>query len=179
MKNTKNRLYALKKKSEINRKKHMTVFLQSIPILTATADILIKQSVERNLGESDEKEIMGGRVILRKVYNEGFAFNILEKRPKIVTGVSCAVGAAVFLYGQFLMTQKKRVLEKTGIMLASGGAWSNFFDRAVRGRVVDYLAIKTKWKKAQAVTFNIGDLCIFAGALSVLAGRLLYKRKKR
>ena len=77
MKNTKNRLYALKKKSEINRKKHMTVFLQSIPILTATADILIKQSVERNLGESDEKEIMGGRVILRKVYNEGFAFNIL------------------------------------------------------------------------------------------------------
>lgn len=38
-----------------------------------------------------------------------------------------------------------------------------FFDRAVRGRVVDYLAVKTKWKKAQAVTFNIGDLCILPG----------------
>lgn len=157
----------------------MTVLLQSIPFLTATTDILIKQSVERNMGESDEREIMGGRMILRKVYNEGLAFNALEKRPNIVKAASCMAGAVTFLYGQFLMVQKKRVLEKTGMMLVLGGALSNFFDRTIRGKVIDYLAIKTKWKKAQKVTFNMGDLCIFTGAFLAFTGRLLYERKGR
>lgn len=157
----------------------MAVFLQSIPLLTATTDILIKQSVERNLGKSDEVEIMKGRMILRKVYNKGLAFNALENRPNIVRTASCAAAGVTFLYGQFLMTQKKRTLEKTGMMLVLGGALSNFFDRTIRGKVVDYLAVKTKWKKAEKMTFNIGDLCIFAGAFLALTGRLLYKRKGR
>lgn len=157
----------------------MALFLQSLPFLTATADILIKQSVERNLGTSEQREIIGGRMLLRKIYNRGFAFSFLETKPGIVRAASCGAGIFTFLYGQFLMVQKKRTLEKAGVMLAAGGAMSNFFDRAVRGKVVDYLAVKTKWKKVEGVTFNIGDLCIFAGALLALAGRFLYMRKGR
>lgn len=156
----------------------MTVFLQAIPIITATADILVKQSVERNV-DGDERKILGGCMILRKVYNKGFAFNFMEKKPGIVKAVSGGAAALVFIYSQFLMTRKRRFLEKTGMMLVMGGAWSNLFDRLVRGKVVDYLAVNTKWKKAASVTFNIGDLCIFAGAPLALAGRLLYKRKGR
>ena len=51
------------------------------------------------------------------------------------------------------------------MMLLTGGALSNLYDRVVRGKVVDYLAVKSRWKRLSRLTFNLGDVCIAAGAL--------------
>ena len=59
------------------------------------------------------------------------------------------------------------------MVLFTGGAWSNIFDRIVRGKVVDYLGFRTKWKKITKITYNLGDLAIFLGAFLVGLGELL------
>ena len=50
-------------------------------------------------------------------------------------------------------------------MLLTGGAFSNLYDRTMRGKVVDYLAFKSRWKRLSRLTFNLGDICIATGAL--------------
>ena len=43
----------------------------------------------------------------------------------------------------------------------------------MRGKVVDYLGFRTKWKKITKITYNLGDLAIFLGAFLVGLGELL------
>lgn len=58
-----------------------------------------------------------------------------------------------------------------------GGALSNVYDRVVRKKVVDYFGFKTKWKKFSNITFNLGDLFIFAGTLLYMVTAMFHRRK--
>ena len=71
----------------------------------------------------------------------------------------------------FLLRKKGHTAEKTGMMLLTGGALSNLYDRIMRGKVVDYLAVKSRWKILSRLTFNLGDVCIAAGALLAALSR--------
>ena len=39
------------------------------------------------------------------------------------------------------------------------------------GKVVDYLAFKSRWKRLSRLTFNLGDVCIAAGTLLAALSR--------
>ena len=41
-------------------------------------DVMIKQQVEENIRRGEEKELAGGKIVIRKVYNRGFLLNFLE-----------------------------------------------------------------------------------------------------
>ena len=116
-------------------------------------------------------QLAGGRLVLRRVYNRGAAFNLLEKSPQFVTKLSAWLGAVLLVRDVFLMRKKGHTAEKTGMMLLTGGALSNLYDRIMRGKVVDYLAVKSRWKRLSRLTFNLGDVCIAAGALLAALSR--------
>lgn len=135
-------------------------------------DVILKQGMEELLWPGEERELAGGRVLLRKVYNKGAMLNLMERRPDILKRISAALGAATLLYDGILLCKPGRYLEKAGMMLFTGGAFSNIFDRFVRGRVIDYIGFRTKWPKFSAITYNLGDFALFTGTVLSFLSRL-------
>ena len=130
-------------------------------------DTILKKTVEERLEPGEERKLFHGRILLRRVYNYGVMLNILSDHPKIIRSASLLLGAGMLSFDMIVWPLRGRHVQKLGLSLFTGGALSNIFDRLIRGRVVDYFGIQTRWKKFTDVTFNLGDLFIFAGALLV------------
>lgn len=148
-------------------------------VLVFCLDIILKQGVEELLWPEEERELADGRLFLRKVYNRGAVLNFMERRPDILRRISAVLGSATLLYDAILLCRPGRFLEKTGMMLFTGGAFSNIFDRFARGKVIDYIGFQTKWPKLTAVTYNLGDFALFTGTILCLTSRLPEKIRKR
>lgn len=138
-------------------------------------DLLAKQYVEETMLEGEEREIPGKKLILRKVYNRGFLLNTLEEHPGIVKAVSLAAGTGFLLYDGYLFTRKGNRLEKLGLILAGAGGASNLADRLFRGRVVDYIGVKSRSSFVSRLTANLGDFYLVFGAVMITVSQ----RKRR
>lgn len=130
------------------------------------ADQLIKTCVEQKLEKGEEKKL-AGPAVLRRVSNKGMCFGFLSGEPGIVRGLSLAASAAVTVCGAAALVRGKSFLKKEGYCLAAAGAWSNTFDRFVRGYVVDYIGFRLKHSALARLTYNLGDFLIAAGALFI------------
>lgn len=152
----------------------MILICIGIAVLLFATDVVIKQHIEDHFEKGEKKAIFEQKVELRKVHNYGFAMNLFEKKPNIVKIGSVIGGVILAFYGVSLFFKKGRMFEKLGVGFALGGAFSNMYDRIVRGYVVDYIGFKTKWDKLRKMTFNLGDFGIFVGAILIL----VFGRKK-
>ena len=112
------------------------------------ADLFCKYRTEQKADGEKEKELFGGKVLIRKVHNHGFALNVLSGEDRIV-GTWKFAG--------------------TSLMLA--GALSNLYDRFRRGYVVDYIGFAAADPQIRKITFNIGDFCLMAGAAVLAAAQ--------
>ena len=148
------------------------IFLLTAVVL-AFVDIGIKTFIESNYKRGEEKGIFNDKVKIRKVYNQGAAFSLFEDQPELVKKLSCYMSIDLFIYYVFTLFRKGRPLEKVGLTLINAGAWSNTFDRWLRGYVVDYVGFETKWDKFNRLTFNLGDFFIIKGMLLVLVASIL------
>lgn len=144
-------------------------------LLLLGTDLLAKQYVEETMLEGEERKIPGRKLILRKVYNRGFLLNTLEEHPNIVKAVSLAAGAGFLFYDGYLFARKGHRLEKLGLILAGAGGASNLVDRLFRGRVVDYIGVKSRSSFLSRLTANLGDLYLLVGAVMVIVSQ---KRKR-
>lgn len=138
-------------------------------------DLWIKSRVEAREREDACREVLGGRILIRKAHNRGAVLNLLEEKQKLVAG-----GSAVLLLGLAagffaLLGKKGQRLLKTGMALLVGGAASNVYDRLKRNYVVDYFSFQVKWKKLRNVVFNLGDLFILLGSFLVILWNLRRK----
>ena len=127
-------------------------------------DFWIKNQVEQKRAEGETREILGGRLLLRRYHNRGAALNFGERRRPLVAAVSvlltlAALGALILSLGQ-----KGNGMLRVGLSLLLGGAFSNTYDRLKRKYVVDYVSFGVKRKKLREVVFNISDYCIITGA---------------
>lgn len=157
-------------------------------------DVMIKQQVEENIRRGEEKELAGGKIVIRKVYNRGFLLNFLEGNPKLVKGAAVASGIVLLIWDvlTFIPVRITRVtladgkkgffrpcikkgsyLKKLGMTLFSAGAASNIFDRLVRGRVIDYIGIRTGKRYLDKITANLGDCYIAGGGILLMLRDLL------
>jgi len=128
-------------------------------------DELLKYSIEERFQINEERAICKGKVFVRRVHNKGACLNLFQTRPDKVRWTSLILSMLLTIYDAILLRNKGHFVGKTAMMLFTGGAFSNTYDRWSRGYVVDYIGFKTKWKKLTRITYNIGDFCIFAGAL--------------
>jgi len=145
--------------------------------LLLVLDLTVKQHIENHMGDREEREILNGKVLLRKVHNEGLMLNALDQHPKAVKLLNGAAGVILLLYYIWLLMRKGHFVKKAGAALMTGGAFSNLYDHMVRGYVVDYFGFKTKWKKVTDVTFNLADIFIFAGGIIIILTSIFTKKK--
>lgn len=139
------------------------------PVVLAGLDQLFKTAVEQKMEKGEERRISSFSV-LRRVENRGMSMNLLSESPDLVKGFSIVAAIVVSVAQLFCVMSKKRFLLKGGLTLMAAGAWSNTFDRIFRGYVVDYIGFKCKNEKISAVTYNLADFFIAAGAgLAVLS----------
>lgn len=137
------------------------------------ADIMIKKRVEEELNPGEEKELPGGKIVIRKVYNRGFLLNLFDEYPAAVKGMSLFAGAGVMAWDVLTFAKKRNYIRKLGMTLVSAGAASNLFDRLARGKVVDYIGLRTKKKHIGSITANLGDIYLAMGSVLVMAGEIL------
>lgn len=152
--------------------------LMSLTLCLALGDIAAKSFVEGGMKRGEEHTVCKGKVIFRKVYNRGICLNLFEDKPDFVKGASAVVTMLLTIYQCFTLLHKKRYLKKAGLSLMAAGAWSNTFDRWIRGYVIDFIGFQTKWKKITGITYNFGDFFIAAGAVLVMLSSI-FKVKKR
>ena len=151
----------------------MVAVCVAISGICCVIDLIIKSKVEDNTIQPQNLKMLP--IEIKKAHNAGFAMNLREDKPHVVRCVSCVAMIMALLYQMFLLGCQKRTAEKISGALALGGALSNFYDRMTRGYVVDYISVKTKYKKASSVVFNIADVCILLGSV----GLLLFRKGKK
>ncbi len=156
----------------------MTICM-SVFLVLACIDMGVKQYIEDTFEWNEEKETIISGVVLRKVYNKGFAFNILEHSAGIVRKSSLLAAAWILIYDCWLFTRKKRTVGKLGMALVSAGAASNIYDRLIRGKVIDYIGIKGGKGYFSKVTANLADMYMVVGAVLHSLSWAAHKGKER
>lgn len=126
-------------------------------------DQILKSLTEKKQDEKEERKL-AGPVVLRRVSNKGMCLGLHSGQPETVRILSLAASAAVTVSAGAALLFRKGFLKKAGSCLAAAGAWSNTADRFIRGHVVDYIGFRLKNKKLAALTYNLADFYIAAGA---------------
>ena len=124
------------------------------------ADLFCKYRTEQKADGEKEKELFGGKVLIRKVHNHGFALNVLSGEDRIVKGGSLLAGILLLCYHVKLFFSKKGTWKFAGTSLMLAGALSNLYDRFRRGYVVDYIQVLFI-----DYVFIIADCCITVGVV--------------
>ncbi len=129
-------------------------------------DMAVKQYIEENVSETEEKKsLCGTGILIRKVYNKGFAFNSMDSEPEKVKKASVMTTAAIGLLTIIEAFREGHMLSKIALTFLSAGALSNTYDRVVRGKVVDYIGIKSSHKILGNITANLADIYILLGSV--------------
>lgn len=140
-------------------------------------DEFAKEHAEKTLEMGEEKKLTE-KIVLRRVHNTGMSLNYLSEKPELVKWMSA--GMTLLVSGARIVLVRKRghFLEKTGLTLAAAGAWSNTWDRWIRGYVVDYIGFRTANEKLKYLTYNLGDFFIGAGGILWLLGNIHSEKKQ-
>ena len=137
-------------------------------------DLYIKNRVEKYITakgtEKGERELLGGRLLLRRHHNRGMMLNVGEKKQPAIAAVSLTLTAVLTVVFLISLGNRGNNLLRAGLALLLGGAFSNTYDRLRRKYVVDYLSFGVKWKGLRKIVFNLSDFCIIIGALLAALG---------
>lgn len=142
-------------------------------------DLYIKNRVEKYIfvkrdnatgSGKNERELLGGRLLLRRHHNRGMVLNAGEKRQSVVAVISLVLTAVLTVEFLISLGHRGNNLLRAGLSLLLGGAFSNTYDRLKRKYVVDYISFGVKWKRFRNIVFNLSDFCIIIGALLAALG---------
>jgi len=158
------------RKKKLRKLKGLYKFAPLFTLLT-TFDLGIKEYVEENYNKKTEKETVIPKVVLRKVHNRGFCLDTLDEYPAVVRGTSAVLSGIIGVQAYQLFQKRGRWMEKLGTTILGAGAFSNTFDRIVRGYVVDYFGVEAKNSKLSKITANLADLYILVGSLVLFAAK--------
>jgi signal peptidase II len=128
-------------------------------------DLWIKERVEREMPMGQEKELLGGRLLLRRHHNRGAMLNLGQGRRSFVAALSLTLTVLIAVLFVVSLGHRGNRLLRVGLALLLGGAFSNTYDRLKRKYVVDYLSFGVRWKGLRRIVFNVSDFCILIGAM--------------
>ena len=121
-------------------------------------DLLVKNHIEKNMEEGEEKPFCEGRLLIKRYHNKGAFLDIGEGKQRVVAMLS--LGLTLFMTVIFLSTFSFRGNSalKAGLALLLGGAYSNTYDRLARKYVVDYVSFPVKNRRLRGIVFNISGI---------------------
>ena len=136
-------------------------------------DSNIKNYIEQNIRIGEKKEILKGKIIVKREYNSGFCLNILDNSIDFVKKLSAVVFAIIVLAYIFMLPKKRNLIKKLGLSLCIGGAASNLRDRFSKDKVVDYFSFNIK--PIEHIVFNLADIFILIGSFIIYLSSLFGK----
>lgn len=116
-------------------------------------------------------------------YNYGAAFSFLSSHGGwqrwFFSGLSLIVSIAILIWLFKLKDSEKWTA--VGLSLVLGGAVGNLIDRALQGRVIDFIDVYADWdvfflNNGHFATFNVADISINIGAF-ILVGISLFSKE--
>jgi signal peptidase II len=142
--------------------------------MAVVVDRITKALAERALADGAIQGFIPGLLDFRLVYNTGAAWGMFADNPPatfIVVAVLAVAAAVLYL----IFGGRHVALKVLGLGLIAGGAIGNTIDRALSGRVVDF--IHTLF--IDFPLFNIADSAITVGAILFMAALLFGERDAR
>ena len=143
-----------------------------VALLIIITDRLTKVMIQHALNSYDDAPVIPGLLRVTHLENPGAAFGFLAEGNAILRNVVLlGVTFVVICFVAYALWSRKNaythILSRFALGLILGGALGNFFDRATRGTVTDFIEIyHGSWVFP---AFNIADSAIsVGGALLVL-----------
>lgn len=130
---------------------------------------------DTHTSDAQEQTLLGGYVTITKSHNSGAMLGLFKQWPKQLLAVSLILLGAVFGMLVAASGRKGNILLKTGLTLLLGGSASNVCERYAKGSVTDYVRFNFGPEKFRKIVFNIGDFCIFIGAVFTAIGSCFKK----
>jgi signal peptidase II len=137
-------------------------------------DSNMKNYIEQNIRIGEKKDILKGKITVKREYNSGFCLNVLDDKIEIVRKVSGIVFAIVTIAFILILPSKRKRMQKLGLALCIGGGASNLKDRFKRGKVVDYFSINIE--SIKHIVFNLADIFIIVGSFLMLISDLFHRK---
>ena len=127
-------------------------------------DIITKSLAVRHLALGGPAVLIRGIFELRYAENRAVAFSLLEIIPFgvriwLIRALSFAVLTCLAVL--VIRWRRRSALELAPLMLVLGGALGNFYDRMVRGYVIDFLHLH--YQAWSWPIFNVADILIDVG----------------
>lgn len=144
-----------------------------ISMLVLFIDQVIKQAVVNNMRIGESISILDGIVSWTSHRNRGAAFGILKNQTWFLILVT--VIAVVLIIYCLQKIYRNNKWTSFGLSLILGGALGNFFDRIVRGEVVDMIEINF----IDYPIFNVADSFIVTGCMFLIIGSWGRSKKER
>ena len=88
------------------------MFYLLIPAAIFGTDMYIKQKIEKEGREGEAKEILDGKLLLRKAHNKGAMLNFMDDHPDMVAGFSLGLALCVALGFFYSLGQKGKGMLK-------------------------------------------------------------------
>ncbi len=140
--------------------------------LVVLLDRLTKLYIRAYWGDADLVPVIRGFFNIVHVENPGAAFGMFAQGSRaVLIGISVAVMTVV---GGMLWKQPVgpgHAMVQSGLALVFGGALGNFWDRAFRGTVTDFLQFF--FGSYEFPSFNVADVAINVGAGLLVLDMLL------
>jgi signal peptidase II len=140
-----------------------------ISAIIVLADQATKALVRAKVPLYDSVNVIPGMLDITHATNSGAAFGILNGvefpyKAAVMVLVALIALAAVGLYAMSLPAEQR--VARAGLALILGGACGNLIDRAIAGRVLDFVDVY--WRTYHFWAFNVADSAITAGVVLML-----------
>lgn len=117
----------------------------------------------------ESKEIIPNYFHITFIHNKGAAFGFLSRSDSAIVRpffISITLVASAMLLWLFYKAPPENLLVLVGLSLLMGGAFGNFIDRLLLGKVVDFFDFH--WYEYHWPAFNVADSAITVGVFLFL-----------
>lgn len=132
----------------------------AVLVAVVGADQATKALVRSSMVPGTSIPVLGDLVRLTHVRNTGAAFGMLSGYPAVFITVSLLVLAGALVY--WIRVRPKRAQVVVPLALLASGAMGNLIDRALRGRVTDFVEVPF------IPVFNVADTAITFGVIALM-----------
>lgn len=144
-------------------------------------DQLGKFLVERNLVLGESISIVDGFLYVTHTRNPGAAFGLfasVQGDVRLIVFALVSFVAIVVIFSFFLRLAPGDRSQSYGLSFVLAGALGNLIDRVLRGEVIDFVHVRL-WSGYPWPDFNIADICIVLGVVSLMIDLLSREAESR
>ncbi len=155
------------------------MIILGIAMLVTALDQATKFLILRSLHLNESVTLCPNLLYFTYIQNPGTAFGFMSNMELFVripffVAVTALSVFIVHTYQRFLAPD--RLLSRVALGLVLGGAFGNFIDRLLHGKVIDFMDVR--YHEFQWYIFNVADSCITVGLIFLLLEFIFRKSGK-